>query len=118
MIIEKREAIKYILLSIVTCGIFGLIWAYKMGKECAQVKDPNDAGTLESLLMMFVSPIGFFLAEKKLAEGCQMRGIEHKDNSILYIILGFVGLGIVNFYLMQTDLNNIADIVNGQSYQA
>ena len=109
MQLEKREIVKCILLSIITCGIYAIIWAIKLARDAVKVKDVNDDGTLEILLTIFLSPIGFFLSEKKLNEGCQAYGIPHKDNSIIYLVLGFLGLGIVNFCLMQSDLNKIAE---------
>ncbi len=109
MQIEKRSVGTCIILSIVTCGIYAIIWAIKMLKEAVQVKDPNDQGTVEIILGIVFSPVGFFMAEKKLAEGCAARGIQHEDRSVLYLVLGLFGLGIVDFAMMQSDLNGIAD---------
>lgn len=109
MAIEKREIVKCVLLSLVTCGIYGIIWAVKMGREAVSVKDANDAGTLEIVLMLFVPFLGYYLAEKKLFEGASAKGIQISDNSILYLVLGLFGLGLIDMILMQTDLNKIAD---------
>ena len=108
MNIKNRNIVTAILLTLVTCGIYGIYWAIMLAKEAVSVKDPNDDGILEIVLMLFLPFLGFFLAEKKFAEGCQMKGIPHSDNSILYLILGLVGLGIVNFCMMQNELNKIA----------
>ena len=113
MNIEKRNIGTCIVLSIVTCGIYAIIWAIKMLKEAVQVKDQNDDGTVEIILGILLCPVGFFMAEKKFAEGCAAKGIAHEDRSILYLILGFVGLGIVDFAMMQSDLNKIADLCAG-----
>lgn len=108
MEIKNRNIVTCILLTIVTCGIYGIYWTICLAREAVSVKDASDSGILEIVLMLFISPVGFFLAEKKLTEGCADKGIEHKDNSILYLVLGFVGLGIVNFCVMQSDLNKLA----------
>ncbi len=113
MNIEKRNVATCIVLSIVTCGIYGIFWAVKMLKEAVQVKDQNDDGTLEIVLGILLCPVGFYMAEKKLSEGCAARGIAHEDRSILYLILGLVGLGIVDYALMQSDLNGMADQLAG-----
>lgn len=110
MKLENRSIAKMIILSIVTCGIYGIVWNVKLARDAVHVKDANDDGTLEILLMIFLFPIGAFLAEKKFAEGCQAKGIEHKDNSVLYLVLGFLALGIVDIILMQSELNKIADM--------
>lgn len=117
MNIQKRSIGLCVVLSIITCGIYTIYWAVKMLKEAVQVKDMNDDGLAEILLGIFICPVGFFLAEKKLAEGCQAKGIPHEDRSVLYIILGFIGLGIVDFVLMQSDLNKIADMTGAAPAQ-
>ena len=109
MTIENRSIAKCVVLTFVTCGIYAIYWAYKMGVEAVKVKDVNDTGMLEGLLCIFVPFIGFFLAEKKLSEGCQAIGFPHEDKSIIYLILGLFGLGIVNFCVMQSELNKLAD---------
>ena len=35
-------------------------------------------------------------------------GISASDNSVLYLLLGIFGLGIVNYCIMQNELNAIA----------
>ncbi len=110
MNIKERNPIVAILLTLVTCGIYGIYWAIMMAREAVSVKDPADSGILEIVLMLFLPFLGFYMAEKKFAEGCAAQGIDHKDNSILYLILGLIGLGIVNFFLMQSDLNKIATV--------
>ncbi len=109
MTIENRNIVTSIILTIVTCGIYGIIWAWKMAKDAVKVKDVNDDGTLEAVLTIFIPCIGFFLTERKFAEGCQEKGIPHSDNSILYLVLALFGLGIVDYCLMQSELNKIAD---------
>ncbi len=109
MNIKKRNIVTAIILSIITCGIYMLYWAIMLAKEAVSVNDSNDNGLVEILLMIFLPFLGFFLAEQKLAKGCAAKGIAHNDNSILYLILGIVGLSIVNFAMMQNDLNKIVD---------
>jgi len=108
MAIKNRNIVTCIILTVITCGIYGIYWAIMLAKEAVSVKDPADSGVLEIVLMLFLPFLGFFMAEKKLAEGCAAKGIPHSDRSIVYLILGLVGLGIVNFCMMQSDLNGLA----------
>ncbi len=108
MAIKQRNIVVCILLTLVTCGIYGIYWVIMLAKEAVSVKDPDDNAILEIVLMLFLPFLGFFFAEKKFAEGCQAKGIPHSDQSVLYLILGLVGLGIVNFCMLQNDLNKIA----------
>lgn len=64
------------LLTIVTCGIYGIYWAYKMGKAITIAK--------------------------------QEAGLPATDNSVLYLVLQIFGFAIVNYALMQNEMNNIA----------
>ena len=108
MAIKERNIVTCVLLSIVTCGIYAIYWVIMMAREAVSVKDPADSAVLEIVLMLFLPFLGFFMAERKFYEGCQDRGIAHADNSILYLILGLVGLSIVNYCMMQNDLNKLA----------
>ena len=110
MEIKSRNIVTCVLLSLITCGIYGIYWVICMAREAVSVKDPSDSAVLEIVLMLFLPFLGFFLAEQKFTVGCQARGIPHKDNSVLYLILGLVGLGIVNYCMMQNDLNKIATV--------
>lgn len=110
MAIKNRNIVTCILLTLITCGIYGIYWIVMMTKEAVSVKDPADSAILEIVLMLLLPFVGFFLTEKKFAEGCAARGIAHEDRSILYLILGILGFGIVNYCLMQNDLNQIATV--------
>lgn len=50
---------------------------------------------------------------KTLATAENNNGVPVEDNSVLYLILQFVGLGIINYALMQNSLNVIARAKNG-----
>ena len=108
MAIKNRNIVTCILLTIITCGIYGIYLIIMMVREGVSVKDPADNGILEIVLMLFLPFLGIFLVEKKFAEGCAEKGIAHNDNSILYLILGLVGLGIVPLCMLQSDLNKLA----------
>lgn len=46
---------------------------------------------------------------KKLYEAGKKHNIDIADNSVLYIILAVFGLSIVNYCIIQSDLNKFAD---------
>ncbi len=109
MNIKYRNIVTAVILSLVTCGIYGIYWVVMLAREAVSVKDPADNALLEIVLCLFLPFLGFYLTEKKFSEGCAANGIPHTDNSILYLILGVVGLGIVNYCMMQNDLNKLAN---------
>lgn len=107
MKIKKRDPITAIILSIVTCGIYMIFWAIDLAKGACSVKDENDPATIEMILCIFLPFIGLYMAEQKFAAGCAAKGIPHTDNTILYLVLGFVFCPAA-FFMMQTELNKIA----------
>lgn len=110
MKIQKRNIVSAIIFTIITCGIYGIYWAICLARDAVSVKDPADGAVLEIVLMIFLPFLGFFLAEQKFNEGCKAKNIPHSDNTILYLILGLLGLSIVNFCMMQSDLNKLAPV--------
>lgn len=106
MNIKSRNSIVAFLLSLVTCGIYGIYWTYSMAKDALSVKGEDNL--LIILLCIFIPFIGFYLLEKKFAEGCAEKGIEHKDNAVLYLILGLI-FPIAIFFLLQSELNKLAE---------
>ena len=107
MNIKPRNIVTAILLTLITCGIYGIYWIVCMTREAVSVKDENDNALLEILLMLFLPFVGVMLVEKKFSEGLAAKGIAHQDNSILYLVLGLIGLGIVPLCLIQNDLNKL-----------
>ena len=107
MAVKQRNIVTCILLSLVTCGIYGIYWVIMLAREAVSVKDPADNALVEILLLLFFPFIGIFLVERKFAEGCAARGIFHTDNSILYLVLGLIGFGIVGICMLQNDLNKL-----------
>lgn len=105
---KPRNIVTAIILSIITCGIYGIYWTIMMTREAVSVKDATDSAVLEILLMLFLPFVGFMMVEKKFSEGLAAQGIPHQDNSVLYLILGLVGLGIVPMCMIQSDLNKVA----------
>ena len=110
MAIKERNIVTAIILSLVTCGIYGIYWCIMLAKESVSVKDASDNGLLEIILMLFLPFVGIFMTEKKFAEGCAARGVAHSDNSVLYLVLGLFGLGIVGICMLQNDVNKFANV--------
>lgn len=112
-IIEERGVVLAIILSLVTCGIYSLYWFVVMTEDANKVS--GEAGTSGVMALLFTlitcGIYGFYWYYKmgqKLHIAGQRCGKDIADNGILYIILGFLGLGIVNYALIQSDLNKFA----------
>ena len=121
--IQERNIALAIVLSIITCGIYGLYWFVMLTNEAnAYSEDYTTSGGVALLLTIVTCGIyGYYWAYKmgeklKIAQG--KNNLVQKDNGILYLILDFVGLGIVAWALMQSDLNEITRSKTGATSQA
>ena len=105
---QQRNIVTCVLLSLVTCGIYGIYWMICLAKDVTTVKDKDRNATTNIVLFILLPFLGFFLAERQFTEDLKAMGIAHEDRSILYLILGLLGIGvIVDACMMQNDMNNI-----------
>lgn len=121
-IIIKRRYIMYkerniatsVILTIVTCGIYGLYWLVCLTDEVNREADEKlPAGGTTLLLTIVTCGIYGYYWAYKMGKNVQnisaKNNIEAADNSVLYLVLEIVGLGIVDFCLIQSDLNKLAN---------
>ena len=104
-----------IILSIVTCGIYGIIWFIGLtddAKAASNDESMQSGGVAFLLTLVTCGIYGFFWAYKMgkaINQARINRGMPEDDKSTLYLILQIFGLGIVNYALMQNDLNEMAE---------
>lgn len=110
--IQQRNVILVLLLSFITCGIYGLFWQYSISNELkSEVPESNLNPGLDVLLSLLCFPYvyyWYYKASKAAYQAelnCGMRG---NDNAILNILLLVFGLGIVSMALLQSQANDIA----------
>ena len=111
--IKERNIVTCILLSIVTCGIYGIYWFITLTDDASRANDdPSFTGVKAFLLTLVTCGIyniyWNYKIGKEMYEANQKRGIQTSDNSILYLVLGLFGFGIVTYCLVQNELNTIA----------
>ena len=110
----NRNIATCIILSIVTCGIYGIVWFIKMTDEAAYVSEDHSMSGGMAFLLTLVTcglytyywnyKMGKMLYETKLK-----KDMPASDNAILYLVLSIFGLSIVNYCLIQSDLNALAE---------
>ncbi len=115
----KRNLVLNIILTIVTCGLFGLYWFYCLHNDTNQASGEEGGFSAIAAILLTIVTCGIYgwvwmyqrgqLIEKAYRD----RGRSESDKAILYLILAIVGLSIVSYALMQNDLNKIVDIDNG-----
>ncbi len=111
--VVKRNIVTCILLSIFTCGIYAIFWFISLTDDTRVLSnDERLSGGKAFLLTLITCGIyGYYwayLMGKALLKAKADNGLPADDNSLLYIILQIFGLGLVNYCIMQNDINTIA----------
>ncbi len=120
MFTTKRNVVTNILLTIVTCGIWGIVWMIQLVDDVNAATRSTDApsGGMVFLLNMVTCGIymlfWFYKAGDRLDTARAAHGLSSKDRGMMYLLLSLFGLGLVSFALIQSDLNEIADVNLGQ----
>lgn len=110
----KRDVATAIILSFVTCGIYGLYWVICMNNDVNKVSGENEPSSGLLLLLTIVTCGVYFIywnykVGKKMAMAGKRYNKEVEDNSILFLLLSIFGFGIINYCIIQTDLNKFAN---------
>lgn len=109
---EPRSIAVVILLSIVTCGIYSLVWVYQVSEELrVYLGDDSINPTLDvvlSLVTCGIYPIiWMYLMGQRVQRAQQQSGLPASDEGILYLILQLFGLGLVSIGIIQSKLNDV-----------
>lgn len=111
----QRNIAICIVLSIVTCGIYGIYWMIKVVDELNEASDNQNgtSGGMVFLLSLVTCSIylwywmykaGELVNKAKAARALPVES----DSSILYMLLTIFGFGIVSWALIQNELNKVA----------
>ena len=111
MILERKNIVTCIILSIVTCCFYGIYWLYCIISDINTISgDPDSMSPIVVILLSFVTCgiyLLFWVYQKAIEAG---RASESR--ALLYVILTFFFFGIVTYALMQDSINTIADDQN------
>ena len=109
--IKKRSIVSCILLSIITCGIYGIYWFVCLTNEMNKASgNENDTNGGKAFLFTLVTCgiYEFYWAYKIGNKRDQLAG-ENGSSGILYLVLAIFGLGIVAYCLAQDAINKAVD---------
>lgn len=112
--IANRDIVMAVILSIITCGIYGIYWFIVMTDDANVISDEQNAsGGLAFLYTLLTCGIygiywNYKMGQKLFAAG-QKYNKQINDNSILYLILSIFGFAIINYCLIQNDLNKFSE---------
>ena len=109
-IIDLREEniAKDVILTIITFGVYGYIWLYRMSRNIKCLNNDKSSSTGELLCLLFVPfymLYWVYTRAKTIKTQADYRNIQISDSATLYLVLSLLGLNIVSIALMQNDLN-------------
>lgn len=115
--VKNRSIALCIVLSIITCGIYGIYWLVCLVDDLnvASGRTGDTSGGMVFLLSLVTCGIygiyWMYKAGEKVAYIKQRStGEVDSSSSVLYLILGILGFGIVVYALIQSELNKVATL--------
>ena len=118
---EERNIVLNLILTIITCGIYGLVWFVQITDDAREYSGDTEiqSGVLALVLTIITCGLYGFYWDYKMAKMLQdaqsKNNLPANDNTIMYVILHLVRLEIVNYCLMQNDLNTITRVKSSGS---
>lgn len=111
--IQRRSIPVCIILSIVTCGIYGIYWFICLNNDANTASNTyGTSGGMAALFSIITCGLyGIYWAYKqgeKIDAAKNSRGIPSGNSAILYLVLYIFGLSIVAYAIMQDELNQMA----------
>lgn len=112
--VKERNIAMAIILTIITCGIYGIFWFIGMTDDASRLSEDTSVtggkAFLFTLLTCGIYGIYWYykmgqmmhIAHQKNSEGVT------EDKSTLLLVLGVFGLGFVAMIILQSDINTFA----------
>lgn len=112
--VTKRDIVITVVLSLVTCGIYGIYWLITMTDDANKVSGDNTpSGVMAFIYGLITCGIYFiywnYKMGKKMYQAGKSHGKDIADNSVIYLVLSLLGFSIINYCLIQSDLNKFAE---------
>ena len=120
--VKEKNIPLCVVLSFLTCGIYGIYWMLELTRDVDTVSQnptPRNGGMVILLSLVTCGIYTYFWMYKngELLEQTNNRTrIASASNPILFLVLTLVGFGIVNYVIMQADLNKYALASNRPQY--
>ena len=108
---ERAEPTTVLILTFVTCGIYGIIWMFKAVGEINRYLGREVISTLLLILGICCAPVNIYniyLVAKALPEMQGRVGLPAKDDTLLLVLLSIV-FPLVVPMIVQGELNKVWD---------
>ena len=103
---KRRSTGLVILLTIVTCGIWAMVWAFQNGDELKRWSGAGLGGVAHLFITMLVSPVTMFILANEVEELYRRDGQEPRITTIwgLWFLLPIIG-NIIWYVRIQDAIN-------------
>lgn len=110
--IQKRDLVTCIILYIVTCGLYGIVWMVTLTDDSNIASEaPTADGGMAILFTILTCGVYYFYWLFKLGDKIdiakQKRGMQSTSTGVVYLLLGLFSLQIVAYALAQGELNKL-----------
>lgn len=112
--VQQRSIATCIILSIITCGIYGIFWFISLTDDTRNLSQDftgASGGTAFLYTLITCGIYGIYWAYKqgtRLDAARTARGLAPTNQGTVYLILSIFGLGIIGYALMQNEINKLA----------
>lgn len=113
--IQRRDILVSVLLTIITCGIYGIFWFINIVDDLNYASGHTEEPSGVIVFIFSIITCGIYLfywmykAGDKVNEMKQRNGMmADSSNGILYLLCCFLGGGIIAYCLIQSELNRVA----------
>ncbi|MDR1736597.1 MAG: DUF4234 domain-containing protein [Oscillospiraceae bacterium] len=114
---KTRVPLNVLLLSIVTCGIYGLFWYYTCATDINGITGQERVNPILFILSHFIPFLPLVFVHKidqTFIEIGQREGTRYESKFVLWLVLYLVGIGYLVFmYQSQDELNKVWQIRSG-----
>ncbi len=113
--IKKRNVALAVVLTVITCGLYGIYWEVCMVDDMNKLKGDYDAksGIIVFLLSLVTCNIYWYYWIFKAGEVIDLekskKGLPSSNRGLIYMLLSIFALGIVADAIMQSDINGFAE---------
>lgn len=110
--VQQRSVGLAIVLYFVTCGLYSLYWMYVLTNDIGRLNNDQSFSGGKVLLLSIVTCgiytlFWYYQLGKQLQQAQQNAGLPSSDDSLIYLILGVFGLGIVSMAIAQSNVNKL-----------
>ncbi|MEE1037800.1 MAG: DUF4234 domain-containing protein [Eubacterium sp.] len=110
--IKKRDVVMGIILTIITCGIYGLYWLYCIADDMNKMTVTGPENTSAGMVLIFsivtcgIYELFWFYKTGETLDQMKVAAGENKSSiGLLCLLLGVFGLSIVSYAILQSELN-------------